>query len=377
MTPLKLIRSIGKMVRGGASPVQVFLACMLGVMIGMTPGFNLTLMIGIVLVLVLNVNFGLVLMGVALGKVLMFALAPVTFGLGRTLITGPLNGLFTAMANAPVLALMGPGWPSLVGGLVVGAIVGAVLGAVLGKMIASLRRGLLAAGERSGKVAKASRNIVVRLLLRVLFGKQKKSLAEMLEAKTGPFRKVGIGIVVLLALVVGAGMIAPGMFFKGGLQSGLESANGAQVDIETAKLSIAGGSIEIAGLQMTNSRKPTHNSFQLESLVGGISVARLLAGRVVVDELSIKNPRTDAKRDAPGKVFAKEGTGDPGGAGTGQAVEDEATQEKKKLEQLEALRTELARKLKAELDAIVTEYVDKQVDSTANSQSSPRSSGPR
>lgn len=370
MTPLKLIRSIGKMVRGGASPTQILLACILGVMIGMTPGFNLTLVIGIVLVLLLNVNLGLTLMGVALGKALMYALAPVTFGLGRTLITGPLNGLFTAMANTPVLALMGPNWPSLVGGLILGAALGAILGAVLAATIVSVRRGVLAAGQHSEKVAKAGRNIVVRLLLRVLFGKQKESLAELLEAKTRLFRKVGVALVVLLALVVAAAMVAPGMFFKDSLRYGIENANGAQVDIETARLSVAGGSVEVAGLRITDPGKPTHNSFQLESLVGDISVSNLLAGRVVIDELSVKDPRTDVKRDTPGKVLGGQGVGGQGGGGAGtttqgsggKAVEDEETQKKKQLEQLDALRRELAAKFKSELDEIVTEYVDKQVD---------------
>jgi len=37
LTPIGLIRKIGKLARGGVTPSQVFLGCLLGVMLGMVP----------------------------------------------------------------------------------------------------------------------------------------------------------------------------------------------------------------------------------------------------------------------------------------------------------------------------------------------------
>ena len=173
MTPLGMIRSIGKIVRGGAGPLQIFIACVLGVMIGITPGGNLTLASGILLLVLLNANLPLTLLGAAIGKALMYALAPLTFSVGRLLIEDVAGGLFTAMANAPLLALMGLDSYCLVGGLIVGAVVGAVFGLALAGTIVTIRRGVLAARDRSETFDRTGHNIFVRIILRLLFGGRK------------------------------------------------------------------------------------------------------------------------------------------------------------------------------------------------------------
>jgi len=373
MTPLKLIRSLGKIVRGGAGPSQVFLGCLLGVMIGMTPGFNLTLVLGIVLFLVLNANFGLMLLGVVLGKVLMYALAPLTYGLGRVAVEDVARGLFASLANTPVLALMDPGRYCLVGGLIVGAVVGAVMGLLLARAIVALRRGVLAAQQKSGKVAKAGQNIVMRIFLRLVFGKLKKPLAEALETKPPLLRKSGIIIIVVLVALVAAGeLLLANVFFKDMLQGGLESANGAEVNLDKAGLSILGGSIDIKGLRVTDRNKPEENSFEADSIVADVSVSSLLSGGwFVVDELSGDPPRFGVKRDKPGKVFDQEGqpapgqaATQPGGTGTGAPGQEDkpVRDEAKEREQLNALRDEAEKKLKAELDKLTTQYIDQQID---------------
>ena len=58
---------------------------------------------------------GLVLLA---AKILSLALMPVSFALGRVLLDGPTSGLFSAMINAPVLALFGFEYYAVTGGLV-------------------------------------------------------------------------------------------------------------------------------------------------------------------------------------------------------------------------------------------------------------------
>ena len=390
MTPVRMIRSLGKIVRGGAGPSQIFLGCLLGVMIGMTPGFNLTLVLGIVLFLVLNANFGLMMLGLALGKVLMYAAAPLTYAIGRAIIEDIARGLFAWLANTPVLALMDPQRYCLVGGLVVGAVVGAGMGAALARTIVAVRRGALAAQQRSDKVAKAGRNMFMRIFLRLVFGKLKKPLAEAIENKPALVRKSGIIVIVVLVALIAAGeLLLANVFFKHMLQGGLESANGAEVNVEKAGLSILGGSLDIKGLRVTDRSKPEENFVEVDSLVADISVSSLLAGGwFVVDELSGKPPRFGVKRDKPGKVFDEEGQAGQAGqaatpagakpttkpatkpAGTDPArdaaagTEDQAVRdEKKEREQLDALRDEAEQKLKSELDKLTTRYIDEQIDS--------------
>ena len=49
MNPLAPIRKLARIMRGGAGSTQIVLACLLGVLIGMNPGVNLTLVVTILL----------------------------------------------------------------------------------------------------------------------------------------------------------------------------------------------------------------------------------------------------------------------------------------------------------------------------------------
>ena len=127
MGPVKLIRGIGRILRGGADRRQVFLGCLLGVVIGMIPGFNGALVLAIALFFFLNANGLLAALGVLLGKVLCLVLAPVTFNIGYVIIHKVgLEGFFRWAADTPVLALMDLDVYSLVGGLPVALVVGTV-----------------------------------------------------------------------------------------------------------------------------------------------------------------------------------------------------------------------------------------------------------
>ena len=78
MNPLKLFRKLVKLLRGGAGPWETFAGCVLGMVIGMTPGFNMTVVIALLLLLVLNAHFALAIIAWAIGKALCLVLAPVT-----------------------------------------------------------------------------------------------------------------------------------------------------------------------------------------------------------------------------------------------------------------------------------------------------------
>jgi|GEM_PF-894299 len=305
MTPIKIFRKLGKLVRGGAGARQIFLGCMLGVLIGMIPGFNLTLVAAIVLLVVLNANGGLFGVGLIIGKALCLALAPLTFRLGYAIIrSGALEGFFRWTADAPVLAWMDLHKYCLVGGIPVALVVGVVLAAVCTKIIFSLRAAFLAVNQKSGKMARISRNKLARFALRVVFGKQKLSLEEMAEKKDPLFRKSGaILAIVLLAVALIAEFLVISPVFKGSVESVAGSAAGAEVNLASAKLSLFGGELSMEGVQVTDPDKPTHNMIFIDKLQGDISARDLLARRFVIDTLHVSIAKTDVLRDKPGEVY--------------------------------------------------------------------------
>ena len=86
MNPIKLIRKLGKLLRGGSTSKQIFLGVFLGFAAGMIPSLDLTLLLCIFLLLILNTNGCLAVPAYALGKILCLALAPVTFRMGYFMI---------------------------------------------------------------------------------------------------------------------------------------------------------------------------------------------------------------------------------------------------------------------------------------------------
>ena len=129
MITFKIIRKIGKMLRGGAGKKEIFTGALLGVLIGFNPTLSLTLFLAILITLLLNANIGFTMLGVALGKVLGLALSVVTFHTGYFIIHGMgLESLFTTWVNAPVLALMDLNVYSMIGSLPFALVTGIAFG---------------------------------------------------------------------------------------------------------------------------------------------------------------------------------------------------------------------------------------------------------
>ncbi|MCP4378319.1 MAG: hypothetical protein GY794_19355 [bacterium] len=305
MNPIKLFRKFIKLVRGGAAPWQIIASCLLGVIIGMIPGFNALVLVALVVFAITNLSLGLMLIGLLVGKALCYALAPVTFEIGYVIIHDiGLEGLFATLCQTPFVALMGLHYYCLIGGLPIALIVGGAMGWTLAGAIKKLRVGVIAAGDKSEKVQKLAAKGSVRFLMRILFGKQKKTLAEMLELKHPVIRKSGV---VLLGIIVGLVVVFEVMFVdkiaRSATIGGLELYQGAEVNAETVSMSLAGGEFAVSGLQLTDPEKPTHNAPQISKITADLSISGLLSGRAVVDELVVGTLERDAKRASPGKVY--------------------------------------------------------------------------
>ena len=305
MNPFSLFRKFIKMVRGGAASWQIIVSCMLGVIIGMIPGFNgLTFALLVVFALI-NLSLPLMLIGVVIGKALCLALAPYTFEAGYFIIHNMgLEGMFIGAYQTPFVALMGLDVYCLVGGLPVAMIVGFIIGGIIARSIKMLRIGSMAAAAKSAKVQKITNNTFTRIIMRILFGKQKKSLAEMLSFKHPILRKSGIILLaIIVALVVGLDMFFINGVTHSAMIGGLESGVGAEVNLKSVNVSLIRGQFELDGLQVTDASKPTHNVVNVNKLHAKLNMMALLTNRIVIDELVIGELLNGAERDQAGKVY--------------------------------------------------------------------------
>lgn len=306
MTPLKIIRKIGKMLRGGAGKNEIFLGALCGVLIGFNPVAGVTLWLMILITLLLNANIGFTMLGVAVGKILSLLLSVVSFHTGFFLIHKiGLEGLFAKLANSPVTALMDLDVYAMVGSLPFSIITGIVFGKVMAGMVTKIREQMVKAGENE-KVGKAVGNKFSKFLLWLAFGKQKISTADVLAKQSPVVRKSGI-ILVGVVLVIGLLMefLLADIFLKKGIETAIASGTGAEVNIEEVHFSMGGGKVEILNLEVTDPDKPTHNVIQIQQLAADLSVSDLLRRTYTIDLLSGSVVKTDVERKSPGKVFHK------------------------------------------------------------------------
>lgn len=305
MTPFSFIRKIGKLIRGGAGTPQILMGWTFGLILGLTVGFNALTLILLALCFALNANKPLAGIAALLGKVVAMIFPAALFYVGHFTIHGiGFGGMWRALFNAPILALFDLHVYTRMGGLVVGVVLGIAGGLAISRAVRGIRTAMIKAHQASEKMQIVSRNRFVRFLAWVVFGKQKKSLEEMLQTtpsmiRTG--RVVALAVVVIPLLAVD--LFVTGPYLGGKMQSAIGEAVGAETNIQSATLSILRGKLTVDGLQVTNPEKPTHNLIQAKRLSAGVSVWDLLAKRLVLSEIHAQEVLSDAKRDKPGEVY--------------------------------------------------------------------------
>ncbi|NNJ70510.1 MAG: DUF2062 domain-containing protein [Kiritimatiellales bacterium] len=335
MIAFKIVRKIGRMLRGGAGRKEIFLGALCGVLIGFNPVAGLTLALMILITLLLNANIGFTLLGILLGKVLALLLSVVSFHTGYFLIHKiGLEGLFTKLVNAPVTALMDLDVYAMIGGLPYAILIGIAFGRFMSATVTRIREQMLKAGEHE-KVGKAVGNKVSRVLMWLVFGKQKLSTADVLAKESPLLRKSGfilVGSVVVIGLVLQFFLLD--LALKKGLQAAISARTGAEVNIGTANLSLATGALEIGDLQVTDPDKLTHNLVQLDALAADISVGDLLRKTYTIDLLKGGSLQRDVPRETPGKLLIKEAepeeeVAEAADEAAGKSLDDYFTQAKK------------------------------------------------
>jgi uncharacterized protein (TIGR03546 family) len=307
-------RSIGKVLRGKATPLQLAMACVLGSAIGFLPGYadgaiflhapGLVISLALA-VIILNANLPLAALVGAGAKLLSLALMPVSFAVGRFLLDGPTQPLFAKAINAPVLAFFGFEYYATTGSLVMGVAFGLVMAVVVIALMRSFRSRMAKLEEGSEAFKKYASKLWVRVLTFVLIGgnKGKRTYAELNARKYGlPVRPLGIvfaGLVIGLGLIVNA--LARDEIVTAMLRRGLESANGATVDVGQARLDLRSGQLVVTGLAMADPEQLETDLFRAARVEADVSGRDLLRKRIALDRVVATDAYTGEKRQIPGR----------------------------------------------------------------------------
>jgi uncharacterized protein (TIGR03546 family) len=304
-----MLRNIGSLLRGTATPFQVMAACVLGAMLGFVPGVaqgaGLTLVL-LMLLVVLNANLGVAALAGLAGKALSLALLPVSFATGRALMDGPAQGIFRAIINAPVLALFGFDYYATTGGAVLGLVCGVAMGAGLCALIGAFRKRMAAMEESSPRFIEFSRRWWARVLVFLLLGRGhgRATYAQLLQQRVGkPIRTSGAALAVLVAIaIVIVFQFASAPIVTAWLKAGLERANGATVDLERATLDLASGRLTVEGLAMADPNDLGTDLLHAARLEADVSATDLLRKRVAIDRLEVVDAQNGQPRRFPGRL---------------------------------------------------------------------------
>jgi len=300
-------RKLGKLIRGKTTPFQIYAACLLGAFLGFIPGFGQApglILFWTFLLLILNANlFAAGVVGL-LSKLIYLIALPVAFQIGRFLLEGPTQGLFEAMANAPVLAYFGFDYFAVVGGQVLGLVVGLASGAYLTRALRSLR-GRLAAREKEGRESRfANKGWAKALRWIFIGGKRKQSYEELSAKKVGnPIRILGVvAVVVLSGLLWFASTYLTDELVASAARQNLAKANGATVDLESADVDFKEGRLELSKIAFADPNDLGTDLFRSDRIVADVSSADILRKRFSVDNLVIDSASSGLARETPGKI---------------------------------------------------------------------------
>ena len=296
------IKKLLKILRGGVSPVIIFISIMLGFTFGTIPGFSGLHAVLIVLVFLLNVHLGMFLLSAALGKALCLAAAPVLYYIGMG-AQNYLSPVLKFLASIPIIGITDFNRYAVVGGLIVGPVIGVVAGLFMARTVIGFRRMIVKFEDNSEKFKKWYSNKWVRILDRILIGKRAKDTRALFTAKTKIIRKAGVALAVILLVICGAaGYFLKDTRIKDYAAAKLTQANGAEVDLGKLQLSVLNGEASVSDIQVTDANNPEKNQLAVENVSADASVYDLLLGKIVLDEAKLSNIQFDQKRQTPGEV---------------------------------------------------------------------------
>ncbi len=107
MIGLELLAKLFKVLRSGASPGQIAGGFILGMILGLTPFWNLHNLLVILLIIILDVNISMSIFGFLLFSLFAWFFDPLFHSFGYFLLVdiGSMKDVYTSMYNTPVLGL--------------------------------------------------------------------------------------------------------------------------------------------------------------------------------------------------------------------------------------------------------------------------------
>lgn len=118
----------------------------------------------------------------------------------------------------------------------------------------------------------------------------------------------GATFIVLLSLILAFFYLFADSLIKKGIEKGVSIYTGAEVNVENVKLEFSPIALTVNGFQATDPEVPSQNMVAFQQAKASISIWQYLLGKVIIDDLKIKDISFSNTRATVGEVYQQSST---------------------------------------------------------------------
>lgn len=283
---LDFFRKLFKALNSSAKPWQLSGAIVLAMFAGFLPMNSLILFDLFFIALVLNVNFGLFLLSMAVFSGIGYLFDPLFESLGYALLTmGSLEEMFTSMYNTPMFRWAPFNYTLVAGSLLVSTVLALPLFLILNRFV-RLYREQIGTALNTWKITAWMK----------LFDPEAN--------KASLFRWWGVGVfgalgaVVILFIVFLFDPLA-----KRAMEKSLSYALQTEVNVGAFESDFTQMRLDIKHVQIADKAKLTHNALQWESVNFDLDFGALMEQKISIEKMQVKGLAFDVLRQKPAQPY--------------------------------------------------------------------------
>jgi len=271
------LKKIWNALNHAGKPWQISMAIALGMIVGFTPVASLHNIFILLIVLILNIHFGVFVLAVSLFGLLGFVLDPLFGFVGHAVLSsGGLNTLFTTWYNDPFMQLTNFNNTITMGSLIVSLSLFFIIYKLFNTILVKYRT----------SIAIKLKNIP---LLNKLEYFQNENTQEVKS-----FRIVGIGVIVILIAIVSSFIV---LFLDSIIKTNIEKAvnenTNKQLQISSLSTSFTTSSISLSGLILEDKKDETNNiniqNIKIDIDLGQLIFKKAIIENIVINKISFPN----------------------------------------------------------------------------------------
>jgi len=303
---LKLVRKVFKQIKSDLTPTQVAIGAALGVLMGLTPA-GMHWIVLCMAALLFNCSMASFLLCFGLFKGLFLAIAPLAFQAGTWLLGGSVpaaEGLIAWLSEAPFFALMGYDRYLVAGGYVLALPLAALFFAGIYFGIKGYRTKVVEKIGASAWYEKGSKFFLFRMVRWIIAGAEKKEYEQKKRfILLRPFRSyMAVAIpVMLVALYLGTAFYVQ-YAIKDLAVGSIARAMKVNATFEEISYNFFSQKLTFKTFEMPDPKATKQNLFVVGEFEGDLGFLDLLAGRMHIEKLTLKDVQFNVRRDSDGAL---------------------------------------------------------------------------